>query len=432
MNLYEQMLSILNNENGIAWDYYQAPPMTANPIENPSESWEFIKGYFNSGQKGRALDFSPNGPDNLLQLSQTRSIHTVSTFFIGLLICHWLYKGKEPVFGHDGVELPFRYLWFLASLYHDFGYVVEDDKGQFPIARRSPLNTRNNSIRGYRELVDIREKLDMCCTIYTGLTKRKLGANCCVCQCYDSSRNNLPACRVETVNKYMNSRNRYISINGKPDIHGYRYSSEQMAKYFRYCLDSADKPFYNHGIIGGHLFFDQMVKNYVDSYHLACREGNANISFDDFEYGFPRRFFKKEQFPIFAYIADCIIAHNVWAADEKSRAKYIEYGLDFLLPENFRKISFEENPVLYILAIADTIEPCKCYCPDEPNVLNESVHKVWKGIDVGYEEEDRTITITVIDEDLDARLLMRKAEGLAAWVNVEVEREANTIKIKQL
>ena len=63
---------------------------------------------------------------------------------------------------------------------------------------------------------------------------------------------------------------------------------------------------------------------------------------------------------------------------------------------------------------------------------NESVHKAWKGMDVGYEEEDRTITITIIDEDLDARLLMRKAEGLAAWVNVEVEREANTIKIKQL
>ena len=45
--------------------------------------------------------------------------------------------------------------------------------------------------------------------------------------------------------------------------------------------------------------------------------------------------------------------------NERCRATYVEYSLNSLLPEMFQPISYKENPLLFILCVADTIEPSK-------------------------------------------------------------------------
>ena len=60
-----------------------------------------------------------------------------------------------------------------------------------------------------------------------------------------------------------------------------------------------------------------------------------------------------------AYIADCIAAHNMYKAEDNDCCKemYKYYSLNCLLPDKFQRISYRDNPLLFILCVADTIEP---------------------------------------------------------------------------
>ena len=44
---------------------------------------------------------------------------------------------------------------------------------------------------------------------------------------------------------------------------------------------------------------------------------------------------------------------------EICKAKYVDYSLNCLLPDRFRLISYKDNPLLFILCVADTVEPSK-------------------------------------------------------------------------
>ncbi|WP_221935879.1 hypothetical protein, partial [Klebsiella pneumoniae] len=52
-----------------------------------------------------------------------------------------------------------------------------------------------------------------------------------------------------------------------------------------------------------------------------------------------------------------------------------------LLEENFKTISFESNPLLYILAISDTLEPIKAY---QQRNANLSAQVIADAIDIEY------------------------------------------------
>jgi len=68
----------------------------------------------------------------LLKSTSGRHLHSVSVFFLGIYIKEKLFPtllepNKNNIEGNPN-RPGFLYFWFLTSLYHDFGYVVEQDK----------------------------------------------------------------------------------------------------------------------------------------------------------------------------------------------------------------------------------------------------------------------------------------------------------------
>lgn len=78
-------------------------------------SRKFIEQYFRDGKKYKAIEHIDKLPD-------LRLIHMVSVFFIGIYLYEFL-----KVEDHKEYEPSFNYLWFLTCLYHDFGYIIEND-----------------------------------------------------------------------------------------------------------------------------------------------------------------------------------------------------------------------------------------------------------------------------------------------------------------
>ena len=91
---------------------------------NPEYAAAFLKDYFLAARKERVLFFEF---DRQYALPPERAIHTVSGFFLGLLIESCLNAENSLSIEGPGY-FPFSYFWFLTFLYHDYGYcVVERD-----------------------------------------------------------------------------------------------------------------------------------------------------------------------------------------------------------------------------------------------------------------------------------------------------------------
>lgn len=413
------------------WNYYNSD-ITINPLITPERSPEFIQAYFKNGQKGLAfMDMDENTeasiqhwfehegrqprPEcgiSLIQLSEYRAIHTVSAFFLGTMLENCLMKdpsGLQILTGDQ--HFPFSYLWFLTCLYHDYGYIVEEN--WIPrLSRRSDTASaaEHDAKRGWYYLADVKRRLQITVSPYQKARRPEPPA--------DDRRPPRPL-EARLLN-YLLEHAPTIRDGLKFEcgiwIKGFTYSSLLAANYFDYCIHELPKPVYNHGIIGGYLFFDRMIKNYIYAYktehpfvHPNSGQYPGLESFDC--HG---RHFCSEQLSIFAYIADCIIAHDMWKADESDEDRYLNYGLKRLVGENYQKISFQRNPLLFILAIVDTIEPYKIYC--KPTEAGSAALSVWKTIDFIY--HGGTLTVKSLNRCFSIQPLYEKAKGLEAWVDI--------------
>ena len=147
-------------------------------------------------------------------------------------------------------------------------------------------------------------------------------------------------------------------------------------------------PCYNHGIIGGYLLFDRLLKVYESAYrHRYPEHGEEYAGIESFEWS--GKHFCIEQIPVFAHIADCVISHNVWKANDASETEYLECGLEALVGERFKKIEFQENPLLFILAVVDTIEPYKIY---SSKAADRDAVRIWKSIDISFTNNTLTLS----------------------------------------
>ncbi len=112
----------------------------------------------------------------------------------------------------------------------------------------------------------------------------------------------------------------------------------------------------DYEIVGADEFFSKLVVNYVKEYRVMAVGDFFRESIYEFhnERGLH---FCSEQLKLFAYIADCIALHNMYKADDNEGriAKYMDYSLNCLLPYRFQPISYKDNPLLFILCVADTI-----------------------------------------------------------------------------
>ncbi len=103
-----------------------------------------------------------------LLLSEYRATHTVSAFFLGIFLEDCLTQGQCGAdLAVHGDFFPFSYLWFLTCLYHDYGYIVEENWK--PSCRRYN-EARICSLDGYYRLRNIKRELDITYSPYQQIT----------------------------------------------------------------------------------------------------------------------------------------------------------------------------------------------------------------------------------------------------------------------
>lgn len=426
------------DKTGINWNYYGVPIATKNVI-TATESLKFIHQYFEVGEKGlplvldpmeasffihtcfragckeNVLSWTPNFKKNTA-LPDDRAIHTVSGFFLGLLIENCL-NGDRFLALERPLWLPFSYLWFLTFLYHDYGYCVTE-KENAPI--QAPSHAPIPSVMCPRRISGAQrsEYVELC------RVKRRLGINLSLFS---------PCWRLErsiyrpNINKPVSKKQEWLCdltrlsfnmfkcpglrFNSGAEIHKHRYTSTTTIRYFNYCINTFGK--IDHGIIGGFLFYDRMVKNYISAYAAQNEDFpyfDEQSSLSDFYYH--KRHFSVEQLPVFLYIAGCIAAHNIWRQEDERRAEYEDHLLNVLFTENYKSITFEENPLLYILVIADTLEPTKLY-------KGVPVKQVSNAICVEYTPGSHKISFSTNSKNVPIEPLYKSAKGLESWTSVK-------------
>ena len=153
----------LLERNNIAWNYYPCTGTNTDNILYADTSAEFIREYFTYGGKELPLLLNPEdvtefikdhlftrkdsvfsfGFDEQYALPPKRTVHSVSGFFLGLLIENCL-NTENPLSIVQPEYFPFPYLWFLTYLYHDYGYsVVEKENSPISKITRAPIPNSN-------------------------------------------------------------------------------------------------------------------------------------------------------------------------------------------------------------------------------------------------------------------------------------------------
>ena len=155
-----------------------------------------------------------------------------------------------------------------------------------------------------------------------------------------------------------------------------------------------------------------MVKNYCSKF----KQCQKPVDFNNFV--FNNLHFCIEQFRIFRYISDCIASHNIWyASDMSSKRSYINFGLNSLVYKKNRKISYEKNPLFYLLCLADSLEPVKRG--------NESdAQQILEQIKIDYYHTSKTVKITIRSYWSNSecgKQYIRNVKELTTWLDVKIE-----------
>ena len=161
----------------------------------------------------------------------------------------------------------------------------------------------------------------------------------------------------------------------------------------------------DHGIVGADEFFSRLVVNYVKEYRVMA----AGDFFRESIYEFHNErglHFCSEQVKLFSYIAD---------DNESCITKYMDYSLNCLLPDKFESITYKDNPLLFILCVADTIEPSKRFT----NHHNEDVLKL---ISIDYNKNTNLLYVEVDEELYNCDVghkYVSDIEGLEEWCDIK-------------
>ena len=139
INLYDQIVNLYNHVS--EWNYYNAD------FEKPfgiNTARKFIEQYFEKGAKrGVVLPF-------IDEIDSMRYVHTISVFFIGLLIKRELCPNLA-IRSKVDTDYEFSYLWFLVCLFHDMGYAIEND-WTYKFTYKKNTNQYRNKYREKRDL----------------------------------------------------------------------------------------------------------------------------------------------------------------------------------------------------------------------------------------------------------------------------------------
>jgi len=222
--------------------------------------------------------------------------------------------------------------------------------------------------------------------------------------------------KISSLNKFMkNEKIEYKLKNYSP------YNKKIIDLYYSYRKNC------DHGIVGGILLYDRLGKNY----ELALKKAKTLPAFtgnvNDFvlpNNGRNLRF-KQEHFGFYSEAARAIIAHNIWKGtldsyikkSNDNRTKKIKFD------SNNRKFNLNVNSLLFLLAIADTIEPIKRFQEIKPKHVLENI-----SINLSLQDE---VSLSVNCPWFETSNYFSNIKGLEKWLEVRVENlDDKTIKIR--
>lgn len=428
MTLKNDIEVLIGQNNRYDWNYFGISIHNLNPLDEPIQ---FISEMFMYAQKHMLnFEYKCNGQEIFEQ--NYRAAHSVSTFFIGILIAEKITeidKFKITLSDPEN-EFPFSYLWSLTCLFHDRGYCFERDIQLADEIKNTTMpdtylrNTRHSYLKRQRtyKVKLLKEKMNVNCSIWYGPYSNNLTEE----QKHKFERNAIDRQQIknhnELIRNYYRKNKKKFVFDGGMHLKYPSYKSEIITNYFNYRLDQNNEC--DHGIAGGFLFYDLIIKNYKAAYFKE-NEQVGSINFENFVHCGRR--FCLEQIPVFAYIADCIISHNIWCTEEGTchAEKYQQSGLESLIGKNYCKIKFNDNPILFILAIADTIDPIKTFASSNNQITSNQILEY-----VEIEANKSCLEIHVDTRILDTKQYFDKICQLKDWVDIEISiQDQNFIKI---
>jgi len=125
--------------------------------------------------------------------------------------------------------------------------------------------------------------------------------------------------------------------------------------YLKYRIEKCKV--YDHGIVGGMLIYDRLIKIYNDKKNM-----NGQNSFL-----YKNLIWSESMLNYFQLIASVILTHNIWYKNEKVDTVdeiilYKKYNLDkLIISDSKRIITLKRFPLLFLLSLVDSIEPTKRY-----------------------------------------------------------------------
>lgn len=385
------------------WNYYRYE--MRNPFVDEEAARNFILDYFKSGCKEKVLYEWEKSED---EFGSFRNIHVIYVFFIGALLQYKMnpyLKIESNTKEQDEYDkgYKFSYLWFLTCLAHDLGYRYEymDITSEMEDVRNIYDYRCMGNKDTARQMVYDRFCLDIHRTSVLIPYNRGI--------CYDKERRKQGS---GNSNPCGNICKGFLQYNNGIKIKKGWYSSRVKENYFWYRLLARGK--LDHGIVGADKFFSDMVQIYYRNYEEELEEG----TFQHFR-NTKNRIFSCEHFKVWAYIADCIAAHNIFKAENSDsiRKLYEEFDLRELLPENYVRISYSKNPLLFILCVADTLEPTKRF-------RNMDACEILENMELSYDTEQNCIYLKlseVLAEAEGYKEYIRGINELHDWCDVEVD-----------
>lgn len=399
MTLYQKLRNEMQNHREF-WNYYGVN--FDDVFQDEGVARDFIYNYFKGGSKLYALDSWANSMNEYIQI---RNVHTVNVFFIGAFLQRIIDENiaiKSEVSSH----YPFSYIWYLLCLAHDFGYVYEKySKAYLELPEK----------QYYRRYCRRGMYAPEFCTRRRWYKEHGIDITY-LCPPF-GERSNFSYYKRNAVQRLGCN----IEYNNGTIIEKPRYSVKTKNNYFYYRLYEMGA--LDHGIVGADEFFSRLLVNYVKEYRGMAAGDNFRESIYEF-YNERGLHFCSEQLKLFAYIADCIASHNMYKADDNEicKAKYRDYSLECLLSDKFKRISYKDNPLLFILCVADTIEPGKKF----RNYRNEEVLNL---ISIEYSVSDNSLYVVVDKElyDSDAgREYVLGIEQLEEWCDIRTSVTSGT------
>lgn len=188
-----------------------------------------------------------------------------------------------------------------------------------------------------------------------------------------------------------------------------------IPNYFKYRYENKKL---DHGILAGIKLFESLERNRK----IRKEQQKLNI-----ENNSPSSLYWGDDLtPLYAQASLAIAMHNIWISEENEESikKYKEFGLNAIISDSKEifPISIDENPLLFLFGLVDTIEPIKTFnCVSTTYVL--------KNILIDF--LDNTIVIkNSKNSKLEFSNLKNKIKGLDKWLYVTINCNLNEIRIK--